>query len=407
MDKEKSLKIKDEKIIKTPNSQKKFNNNKKLDINLSSYYKLTKKNNKFKKNISIFKTKNHNSTEIKDNHNKDSILYKKFLEFKFNNKSQKKANISNQKSKKKYKYNNSNKSFSSFSSNLKETNNKKSKTKNNKNKENKENKENINLKNSKNKINYKNKKDKKILNKTELFNNIINNNNEKEEKNNEKRYNTLKNNKSCQNFNNNNLIKDFEIKDNIKNNIEENQDDKEIKKKTNMTLNLISKTYFEKMKFNKYKYYNEKNKDYIKERRQRIEDKMNEILYEKYKIIRPLRMTERKFQIEDESKNDKNNNNNNKNNFDNNMCKILKGNNLNNLNYNIYYFMNNFKDNNIENKNEENSKNYNQIIYYNNKINDISKMRKYLSIEDFFGDFRRDYNLLDFNFTFLFHNFKK
>ena len=64
-------------------------------------------------------------------------------------------------------------------------------------------------------------------------------------------------------------------------------------------------------------------------------------------------------------------------------------------------------DNHNENINNKNNKNSSQIIYYNNRINNIIKMRKKLSIENFFGDFRRDYNLLDFNFTFLYHHLKK
>ena len=169
-----------------------------------------------------------------------------------------------------------------------------------------------------------------------------------------------------------------------------------------MTLNLISKNYFEKMKFNKYKYYNEKNMDYAKERRQRLEDKLNEILYEKYKVFRPLRTTERKFHFDDETKNDKNN----KKKYDNNMCKVLNNNNIIN-NFNFYFDMNIFKENNKDKQNEQNDENSSQIIHYNNQINNIIKMRKDLSIESFFGDFRRDYNLLDFNFTFLFNQNKK
>ena len=404
MDNEKSLKSKENKKLEKSNSHQKTMNKRnirKLNINLSSYYKLTKNNDNtiVKKNISLYKSNKPNSTEIKDNQKRDSILFKKFLEFKNNNRSKKKLNKSNSKSKTKNNIFKSSKSSSSFSTtNLKDTKNKaKSESIQNTQNSNKSNKKTKKTKNF-----NKKKKTQKIINKTELFNNIINNNSKRSEKKDDKKCNNLKRVNSCQNFsNNNNYIKDFEIKDKT-NKCEDKQDEKPIKMKRHMSLNLISQKYFEKMKFNKYKfkYYNKKNNDYANERRQRVEEKVNEILYEKYKIIRPLRMTKRKFYIENGSKYDKNNNQNV---FDNNMCKILKKNTINSM----YFYLNNYKDNIIENQKEENIQNYNQIIYYNNKINDIIKMRKYLSIEDFFGSFRRDYNLLDFNFTFLYHHFKK
>ena len=244
-----------------------------------------------------------------------------------------------------------------------------------------------------------------LIKKNEFFNNIINNINEKNDEN-KKSNKNFRRNKSCMNFNNKKLEKDFEINEKeIKSNNkkEDEKIDKNAKKKYNMTLNLISKKYFEKMKFNKYKYYNEKNMDYAKERRQRVEDKINQILYEKYKISRPLRMSERKFHIDDETKTD----NNIKKKYDNNMYKVLNTNNNIINNFNFYFDMNNYKENNKDNQNEQKDDNSSQIIHYNNQINNIIKMRKDLSIEDFFGGFRRDYNLLDFNFTFLFNQNKK
>ena len=77
MDNEKSLKSKENKKLEQSKSQQKNKNNRnfrKLNINLSSYYKLTKNNDNtfFKKNI--FKNNKHNSTEIKDNQNKKKLF---------------------------------------------------------------------------------------------------------------------------------------------------------------------------------------------------------------------------------------------------------------------------------------------------------------------------------------------
>ena len=407
MNKENSLMLKEKKEMKTNNKKLIKNNtdnnlnikeNKKLDLNLSYYYRLAQKKNKYKKDFCSIKN-NFNNSSIGKEKNRDSILYKKFLEFKNSNKFQNKSNSKSYKTDDDF-----------FSSKLtlsySETNLRISKNKRIKNK-----KKNCNNQSKKNKNleilnkNYIKKKSAHLINKNEFFNNIINNINEKNEEN-KKCNKNFRRNKSCINFNNKKLEADFEIseKENKTKNKKENEIlKKSVKKKYNMTLNLISKNYFEKMKFNKYKYYNEKNMDYAKERRQRVEDKLNEILYEKYKISRPLRMAKRKFHIDDEAKKDKNN----KKNYDNNMCKVLniKNNIINNFNF--YFGINTFKENNKDNQNEDNNENSSQVMHYNSQINNIIKMRKDLSIEDFFGDFRRDYNLLDFNFTFLFNQNKK
>lgn len=430
MNNENSLKPNERKKLRKSNSQKNFMNsstfdssnaskNKKLNIDLSCYYKLIQNNNNnnFHKKIYFSKdnkdkNNSHASNEVlKDNQKKESILYKKFLEFKNNyykiNKSPRKQKKSDSKLKNNKKAKELNKgSNSSFTVEIskifkkmpniikKNSNSNLNSKKMNKNIKNENTKEN--KKESKSNINknYKKKKSANLIKKPKALNNIINNNEEINNK-------TFKRINSSQNLNNDKLKKEFEIKDkqNINNKNEEN---KKRKSKNNMTLNLISKKYFEKMRFNKYKYYNEKSTEYANQRRKRVEDKINEILKEKYKIERPLRMTERIFCAEEENESDIDN----KRIYDNNMCKALNNNIIDNLNLNIYNYLNNYKDNNINNQSEEIDENCSQIIYYNNQINNIDKMRKYLSIEDFFEDFRREYNLLDFNFTCLYRNFK-
>jgi hypothetical protein len=219
---------------------------------------------------------------------------------------------------------------------------------------------------------------------------------------------SLKHINSCTIFNNDKLKNDLDMNQNNNNNNTELEKviikNKTLKRnKSNKNMSLNSKKYMEKLKlkFDKCKYYNAKNSEYINERRQRIEEKLNEIINEKYKITRPLRMTERVFYVKDESKND---NINNKITFDNHMCKILNNKSIiNNYDFNMYFYLNNFK----ENADKQNGEKCNQMNYYNNQINNIIKMRKYMSTESFFNDFKRDYNLLDFNFAFLLENFKK
>ena len=385
--KEKSLKKASvPKHLRKVNTMKNLNNKKmkKLDLDLSSYYRLTKKNGKLQGNCSTMKKNNIWTIENKD---KDSILYKKFLEFQKNSKSQ--SGIKNDVKD----WNNTFFSVKSSISHNSSLTNSKNKANNKKNKiEIKQDKVNKNVKDMKK---IQKRKTAKIINKTELFNSIINNNKKKEEI--KRNNNYLRKTNSCQNFNNDKLQKKLGFKET------KTVKKSKKKKKNNTTLNLISKKYFERIKFNKYKYYNKNNNDYANERRKRVEDKLNDIIYEKYKVSRPLRITERKFLLEEESKNDKNNN---KINYDNNF-KNLNINN--NIIHDLNYFINlndNIDDHNENNNNNNNNKNSSQIKYYNNRINNIIKMRKKLSLENFFGEFRRDYNLLDFNFTFLFHNQK-
>ena len=395
MKKEKSLNPKEKSILKKSNSQKNFmKNTEKLNIDLTAYNWLSlKNNNKLKKNLSLNKNKNTFSTEPKSKQNKECILYQKFLEFKEKNK---KSN-----SKPNYKIGKISKTKTSLSLTSASSNKNKTKKKV-KIKSIKNNKITSPKKNN----SFIKKKSAKIINKNELFSQIINNT-ERDGKD-LTNIKSLKRNNSCQ-FNNVGSIKDFNLNntDNkTRNNLVKSGSFNKIKKKKkNNTLNLISQKYFEKMKFNKYKYYNLKNNNYINERRKRVEEKLNDILYEKYKIIRPLKMTERIFFIDNEPKTDKNIN---KLKIDNNMCKILNNNNIiNNLNFNMFFYLDNYKDNYINNNDKQKEKNCSnsaQIIYYKNHINDIIKMRRDLCIEDFFRKFRRDYNLLDFNFTFLFQH---
>ena len=394
MDKQNSLKSKEKKVLKKGsipkylrknNTMENLNNKKKkkLDLNLSAYYRYTKKNDKLQNKFSI--KKNNISSTKKGNEN--SILFKKFLDFKNKNKSPRKSNIKNNEKDKKNKFFSiinerfEKPSISHNSYDLSKSNKLKNKTI-----EIKENQGKVD-KNIKNIKIIQKKKTAKIINKIELFNNIININSQKEEIN--RKCNNFKRINSCQNFNNDKLKKDFEL------NKTKTIKKSEKKKKSNMTLNLISKKYFEKIRFNRYKYYNKKNNEYAKERRKRVEDKLNEIIYEKYRISRPLRISERIFYVDEEFKNEKNNN---KNYYDNNNFQNL------NINNNIINNLNFYLNDNIDNHNEQNNKKSNQIIYYNNQIDNIVKMRKKLSIDEFFGVFKRDYNLLDFNFTFLFHN---
>ena len=195
-------------------------------------------------------------------------------------------------------------------------------------------------------------------------------------------------NASCKNFNNSKIKKDYDLIDiNIKKSENEEMDDHDIGKY------LISSKYFEKVKYNKCQYYNDKNIYYIETRRQRIEDYFNKIIYEKYKALKPLRMTQRIF-YKEENYNINNQQNeinvannlfysdyNRKNNYFKSINKFIFEE---SLNYNKY-------DKNISN-------NKNLKLYYKN-VKQISSSRKNLLTNDFFG--RKEYSLLDFDFSFL------
>ena len=374
------------------------------------------------------KNKNISSSpnKSKDKNKKVSILYEKFIEFKNNDE------IKKEKPKKIIKnivkpliMTSLLKQPKSILS-LSESSSNKTKKDNSTDRD-RDNKPNIRLNNE---FSYKKKKTVKIMiNKNELFNKIINANYDKNENNENNKINlsaennnlsdginnsivktkndlvnsninSFKRIKSCRIFDNKKLKNDLGIKDKIKKNKKNNNNSD--KKKVSIKKKKI-KIKNSNMKFNRNKYYNQKNTEYINERRQRIEDKLLEIINEKYKIYRPLRMTKRVFYAKDESK--KNNNNNNKIAFDNHMCKLLNNKSIiNNYDFNMYFYLNNFKDNT---NNQKAGEQCNQLNYYNNQINNINKMRKFMSTESFFNDFRRDYNLLDFNFAFLYQNLKK
>ena len=175
-------------------------------------------------------------------------------------------------------------------------------------------------------------------------------------------------NSSCKNFNKYNLKKNYNFE-----NISKEEQSHDIGKYL-----INSQKFFEKVKNNKCQYYNEKNNYYIDTRRQRIEDNLNKQILEEYKILKPLRMTERKFY---KGNKEKINNQQNEINISNNYNKFDK-NLLNNKNLKMYY----------------------------DKIKQISNSRKNLFIEEFFNDNRKkECDLLDFDFSFLYkkYNVKK
>ena len=175
-------------------------------------------------------------------------------------------------------------------------------------------------------------------------------------------------NSSCKNFNKYNLKKNYNFE-----NISKEEQSHDIGKYL-----INSQKFFEKVKNNKCQYYNEKNNYYIDTRRQRIEDNLNKQILEEYKILKPLRMTERKFY---KGNKEKINNQQNEINISNNYNKCDK-NLLNNKNLKMYY----------------------------DKIKQISNSRKNLFIEEFFNDNRKkECDLLDFDFSFLYkkYNVKK
>ena len=198
-------------------------------------------------------------------------------------------------------------------------------------------------------------------------------------------------NMSCKNFNNTKLKKIYDLEEIGK----EKEEDLH-----NIGKFLVSSKYFEKVKFNRYKYYNINNNYYIDGRRQRIEDYLNKMIFEKYKVIKPLRMTERIFYKEEDEKTNKEQND------------INISNNLFYSDYNRQnkYFkdINNFLFNESSNYNGYNNtklpKNKNLTQYYKN-IKKISNSRKNLMIDNYFDTNRKEYSLLDFNFS-LFHRNK-
>lgn len=207
-----------------------------------------------------------------------------------------------------------------------------------------------------------------------------------------KKLKNLNRNISCKNFNNYKLKQNFGF-DNSNKEIDTNEN-KEEQKESNHDIAkyLVSSKYFEKVKFNKYKYYNINNNYYADSRRQRIENNLNKILYEKYKVLKPLRMTQRIFYNEE-----------NRNKYQNDI----------NVVNNIFYSDNNRNSAKFKNINDfifNNDLNYNytdrtniinkNLKKYYKKIKNISDTRRDLMIEDFFDDIRKEYNLLDFNFIF-------
>ena len=197
---------------------------------------------------------------------------------------------------------------------------------------------------------------------------------------------------SCKNFNNSKLKKNYDLNNSKIKNTENDEVTHDIGKY------LVSTKYFEKVKFNKYKYYNDRNNFYIESRRQRIDDYFNKIIYEKYKILKPLRMTQRIFYKEENN-------------------KIYTEQNDINIANNLFYSDDNRKNNTFKNINKylfnessnfnrydkKNTINKNLKMYYQ-KIKQLSDTRNDLLTKEFF--MRKDYGLLDFNFSFLNKRYK-
>ena len=197
---------------------------------------------------------------------------------------------------------------------------------------------------------------------------------------------------SCKNFNNSKLKKNYDLNNSKIKNTENDEVTHDIGKY------LVSTKYFEKVKFNKYKYYNDRNDFYIESRRQRIDDYFNKIIYEKYKILKPLRMTQRIFYKEENN-------------------KIYTEQNDINIANNLFYSDDNRKNNTFKNINKylfnessnfnrydkKNTINKNLKMYYQ-KIKQLSDTRKDLLTKEFF--MKKDYGLLDFNFSFLNKRYK-
>ena len=201
-------------------------------------------------------------------------------------------------------------------------------------------------------------------------------------------------NSSCKNFNKYNLKKNYNFE-----NISKEEQSHDIGKYL-----ISSQKFFEKVKNNKCQYYNEKNYYYIDTRRQRIEDNLNKQILEEYKILKPLRMTERKFY---KGNKEKINNQQNEINISNNVF-FSDYNKKNNEFKAINKFLFNESDN--YNKCDKNLLNNKNLKMYYDKIKQISNSRKNLFIEEFFNDNRKkECDLLDFDFSFLYkkYNVKK
>ena len=162
-----------------------------------------------------------------------------------------------------------------------------------------------------------------------------------------------------------------------------------------------SKKYFEKVKFNKYQYYNEKNNYYIDSRRQRIENNLNKQLLEEYNKLKPLRLTERIFYKED---NENTNKEKDRINISNNLF-YSDYDNKNNAFRAINKYLFNESDN--FNKCDKNPMNNRNMRMYNEKINQISNSRKNFLTGDFFNDNKKnECDLLDFDFSFLYKKYR-
>ena len=363
--------------IKNYNVNVERNSKPKFDLNLSDYFKLIE----HKKDPLIKKRKIRNialNRKSESNKSHKSISHKSYKSNKSNNSY--KSNKSNKSSKKSLKSNNSRKSLDK-KINKKESNN---------NVEKKENKDN-----SRDLVMNDLKKDKpekifnKRLNKQKVIKSKLPSTNNTTVK--KAEIKKLIRNMSCKNFNNTKLKKNYDLEE-LKLRKDEDED---------MTHNIgkynISTKYFEKVKFNKFKYYNDRNNYYIDTRRQRIEDYLNKELYEKYKVLKPLRITERIFYMEEDEKMNSEKN-------DINISNNLFYSDYNRKN-NVFKIINNYLFNESSNFNKCNKnimKNKNLKMYYQ-KVKQISNSRRDLLTKEFFdGIKRRNYNLLDFNFSFLY-----
>lgn len=360
--------------IKNYNVNVERNSKPKFDLNLSDYFKLIE----HKKDPYIKKRKIRNialNRKSESNKSHKSISHKSY---KSNNSY--KSNKSNKSNKKSLKSNNSRKSLNK-KINEKESNN---------NVEKKENKDN-----SRDLVVGDLKKDEpekifnKRLNKQKVIKSKLPSTNNTTVK--KAEIKKLIRNMSCKNFNNTKLKKNYDLEE-LKLKNDEDEDMTHDIGKYN-----ISTKYFEKVKFNKFKYYNDRNNYYIDTRRQRIEDYLNKELYEKYKVLKPLRTTERIFYKEEDEK------------MTNEQNDINISNNLFYSDYNrknnVFKIINNYLFNESSNFNKCDKnimKNKNLKMYYQ-KVKQISNSRRDLLTKEFFdGIKRRNYNLLDFNFSFLY-----
>ena len=394
--------------IKNYNLNVERNEKPKFDLNLSDYFKLiehknpnTRAINKRNQNHAIHQ-KSDNNRSYKSLSNKSNKSNKSHKSYKSNKSIKKSKNSSKTKSKnsidkvsKKSPKNNSRKIDNMCKISIEDNNlDKKNKEQKQDNKNGGQQQDN---KNEEQKQNNEEKNDSKDLNlkkingndSQKIFNKRLNKQKSSKLKlpstNNttikKTKIKTLLRNISCKKFNNSKIKKNYNLNE-IKN-TETEELTHDIGKY------LVSANYYEKVKNNKYKYYNEKNNYYIETRRQRIEDQLNKIIYEKYRILKPLRMSERVFYIEENNK-------------INNELNIA-----NNLFYSDYNrkdeFFNNinkflFNDSSNYNKHDKEITNNKNLNEYYKKVKKISETRRNLLTNDFFT--RKDYSLLDFNFSF-------